>query len=65
MLLASEPSLNIVKMLLARDQEEMVVNILYHWASNVEHRKKMIDPLVNTMQRVNYTIYYYLAYFLS
>ena len=53
MLLNSDPNLATMRMLLARDKDEIVTNILFNWASHPENKKKMIDPLVNCMTRVS------------
>jgi len=62
MLINSEPTPQIMKMLLARDKDEIVTSVLFNWASHHENRRKMIDPLVNCMTRVSHNESYRITY---
>ena len=52
-----EPSNNIVKMLFARDQDEIVISTLCNWSQKRKDQTKLVDALVFTMTTVKYSIF--------
>ena len=54
----AEPTNNIVKMLFARDQDEIVISTLCNWCRKKKDiHQKLVDALVFTMTTVNFTIF--------